>query len=310
MSLPASHSNSDFIRRSGKCLAVCLAMIMVCVYSARSQQTDPDLQQLIDSELAFAAKAQATDVPTAFLAYLDSAGMIFDGQQAVNGMAAYRTAPKGGKELLKWYPVIAHVSQQGDLGFTAGPFQFLADRSQPPVGAGYFFSVWKKNMKGEFKVMLDGGVMHSPGQDPNQLFQRTPEPARYTGYDFISPVPNVKNDGLGPWKQEEVFREMAAKDPGQAYAQYLAEEVVLLRSDRPFGKSKAEALLAVSRDSVQSYQFIQSQQGISKAGDLAYCFGKAIGQRAGKSVGGFFTRVWKHRPEGWMVVAEQVSLTR
>lgn len=102
----------------------------------------------------------------------------------------------------------------------------------------------------------------------------------------------------------------AAKDADQAYKQYLADEVVLLRSDRPFAKTKAEALATLARQQIQSYQFIRSGQGISKAGDLAYCFGKAKSVKDGKAVEGFFTRVWQHRPEGWKIVAEQVSLFR
>lgn len=148
---------SHFYKRRLLCVALCLG----CVYSGRSQQVDPDLSLLIREEKAFAAKAVEADVPTAFLAYLDSSGVIFNGEGAVNGVAQYSQAPKGGKDLLKWYPVIGHVSQGGDMGFTSGPFQFFADRAQTAVGSGYFFSVWKKNSAGQFKVVLDGGVIHS-----------------------------------------------------------------------------------------------------------------------------------------------------
>ena len=293
-----------FYRRWG----LCTAMILVCVYGVQSQQINPDLALLIREEKAFAAKAVETDVPTAFLAYLDSAGVIFNGEGAVNGIAQYRQAPKGGKDLLKWYPIVGHVSQSGDMGFTSGPFQFLADRTQEAVGSGYFFSVWKKNAAGQFKVMLDGGVIHS--NNATQAFSRDPEPRSNTAYAYILPIPKVNNSDPQPWKVEDAFSAEAGKNAGQAYKQFLADEVVLLRSDRPFGKTKADALGTLAQQEVQSYQFIRSGQGISKAGDLAYCFGKAKAVIGGKSVEGFFTRVWQHRPEGWKIVAEQVSLFR
>ncbi|GGM83604.1 hypothetical protein GCM10010967_14270 [Dyadobacter beijingensis] len=286
---------------------LCAILLMTCVYTAQSQQTDPDLALLIREERAFAAKAEATDVPTAFLAYLDSAGMIFNGEAAVNGIAEYSKSPKG-EALLKWYPLIGHVSQAGDLGFTAGPFQYIAERGQDAVGSGYFFSVWKKNASGVFKVMLDGGVIHSQSRNPAEAFRRDPEPQSNTDYRYITPIPKVKDPNAQPWTAEAAFLEAAGKDVNQAYKQYLAEEVVLLRSDRPFGKTKAQALAAIAQPDIQSYQFIRSGEGISKEGDLAYCFGKVKAMKGGKPVGGFFTRVWQRRPEGWKIVAEQVSL--
>lgn len=286
----------------------CVALCLGCVYSGQSQQIDPDLALLIREEKAFAAKAVETDVPTAFLAYLDSAGVIFNGEGAVNGIAQYSKAPKAGKDLLKWYPIIGHVSQGGDMGFTSGPFQFLADRAQEAVGSGYFFSVWKKNAAGQFKVMLDGGVIHS--QKATEAFQRDPEPQINTAYAYILPIPKVKDHDPQPWKAEDAFSAAAGKDADQAYKQFLADEVVLLRSDRPFGKTRADALGTLAQQQIQSYQFIRSGQGISKAGDLAYCFGKTKAAKDGKTVEGFFTRVWQYRPEGWKIVAEQVSLFR
>lgn len=287
---------------------VCVALCLGCVYSGWSQQIDSDLALLIREERAFAAKAVETDVPTAFLAYLDSAGVIFNGEGTVNGVAQYSQSPKGKKDLLKWYPLIGHISQGGDMGFTSGPFQFFADRTQAAVGSGYFFSIWKKNATGQFRVMLDGGVIHS--QNATEAFMRDPEPHSNTAYDYILPIPKVNNGDPQPWKAEDAFAAAAGKDADQAYKQFLADEVVLLRSDRPFGKNKADALGTLAQQQVQSYQFIRSGQGISKAGDLAYCFGKAKAVKGDKSVEGFFTRVWQHRPEGWKIVAEQVSLFR
>ena len=287
---------------------LCVALVLGCVYGGRSQQVDPDLAALIREERAFAAKAVETDVPTAFLAYLDSAGVIFNGESAVNGIAEYNKAPKGGKDLLKWYPIIGHVSQGGDMGFTSGPFQFFADRSQHAVGSGYFFSVWKKNAAGQFKVMLDGGVIHSG--NATEAFQRDPEPQSNTAYAYVQPIAKVNDADPQPWKAEDAFLAAVGKDADRAYEQFLADDVVLLRSDRPFGKTKAEALGTLAQQQIQSYQFTRSGQGISKAGDLAYCFGKAKAVKGDKTVEGFFTRVWQHRPEGWKIVAEQVSLFR
>lgn len=303
------HFPNDNARHLHRRWVLCVALFLGCVYGVQSQQIDPDLAILIREEKAFAQKAVDTDVPTAFLAYLDSAGVIFRSEGAVNGIAQFRREEKGGKDLLKWYPTIGHVSQGGDMGFTSGPFQFFADRNQEAVGSGYFFSVWKKNAAGQFKVMLDGGVIHST-YNVKEAFQRDPEPQSNTAYAYILPIAKVNAGDPQPWKAEDAFAAAAEKDGDQAYKQFLADEVVLLRSDRPFGKTKAEALGTLAQQQIQSYQFIRSGQGISKSGDLAYCFGKAKAVQGDKPIEGFFTRVWQHRPEGWKIVAEQVSLFR
>jgi ketosteroid isomerase-like protein len=294
--------------RPQKGWVLCFALLLGCVYSGKSQQIDPDLARLIRDEKAFAAKAVETDVPTAFLAYLDSAGMIFNGVDAVNGIAQYSKTPGGRKEHLSWYPIIAHVSQEGDLGFTSGPFQYFAEKGQEALGSGYFFSVWKKNAAGTFKVMLDGGVIHA--ENHKEAFQRDPEPQTNTAYDYILPITPAKGGNGHPWKEEEAFVAAAGKDVNNAYGQFLADEIVFLRSDQPFGKTKKEALGKIGQMQTESYQFIRSGEGISKAGDLAYCYGKAKAVKGGTTVEGFFTRVWQHRPEGWKIVAEQVSLFR
>ena len=82
-------------RHFRRCRILCVALILGCVYRAQSQQIDPNLATLIREEKAFAAKAEETDVPTAFLAYLDSAAVIFNGEGAVSGIAQYSKVPKG-----------------------------------------------------------------------------------------------------------------------------------------------------------------------------------------------------------------------
>nr|WP_295928813.1 nuclear transport factor 2 family protein [uncultured Dyadobacter sp.] len=305
---PAQTNAHDVARRSLRIWGAFLLVYVGCVYTVRSQQIDPDLSLLIQTEKAFAATVSETGIAGAFLAYLDSSGVVFTKGVAVNGMAEYGKVT--GNDFLSWYPVIAHVSVSGDLGFTSGPYQYFAEKGQQALSSGYFFSIWKKNTQGKFKVLLDGGAFHT--KDHTEAFRRDAEPESNTGYDYILPFAPVGGHPGDVWIEEDNFSKTAAGDMSGAYNRFLAGEVVLLRNNSSFGRNKAHALRTLGEQNIRSYQFTRGGQGISKAGDLAYCFGqvKATGSARQEITDGFFVRIWQHRPEGWKIVADQVCLFR
>ncbi len=55
-----------------------------------------------------------------------------------------------------WAPVYGDVAAAGDLGWNTGPLVF-AGRDGKPDRHGMFFSVWKRQPDGSFKVVLDIG---------------------------------------------------------------------------------------------------------------------------------------------------------
>jgi ketosteroid isomerase-like protein len=60
---------------------------------------------------------------------------------------------------LTWTPVGADISASGDLGYTYGTYEFRSkDKDGKPVVAhGKYTSIWKKQMDGSWKVVLDMG---------------------------------------------------------------------------------------------------------------------------------------------------------
>lgn len=305
---PAQTNRHEIARRSPGTWCAFLVFYLGCVYTGRSQQIHPDLSLLIQTEKAFAATVPEAGIAGAFLTYLDSSGIVFTKGVAVNGMAEYGKAT--GTDFLSWYPVIAHVSVSGDLGFTSGPYQYFAEKGQQALSSGYFFSIWKKNPQGKFKVLLDGGAFHT--QNHSEAFLRDPEPESNTGYDYILPFAPVSGQAGDVWLEEDNFSKAAAGDMTGAYNRFLADEVVLLRNNSSFGRNKAHALHTIGEQNIRSYQFIRGGQGTSKAGDLAYCYGqvKATGGTRQEITDGFFVRIWQRRPEGWKIVADQVCLFR
>ena len=67
---------------------------------------------------------------------------------------------------LSWTPVGADISASGDLGYTYGTFEFRSrdKEGKPTVEHGKYTSIWKLQLDGTWKVVLDMG--NSSGQ-PN-----------------------------------------------------------------------------------------------------------------------------------------------
>jgi ketosteroid isomerase-like protein len=68
---------------------------------------------------------------------------------------------------LTWTPVGADISRSGDLGYTYGTYEFRSKdkEGKPFVDHGKYTSIWKKQIDGSWKVVLDmGNVNPAPAQ--------------------------------------------------------------------------------------------------------------------------------------------------
>src|SRR5262245_62158600 len=117
------------------------------------------LQSLIAAEKSFAALSASKGMRTAFLANLDEQSVVFR-PVAVNGMAVWKERPESQARLL-WEPSYAEVAGSGDFGITTGPWELHpAPGGDPTVSYGQFFSVWGRDARTPWKVLVDIGVTH------------------------------------------------------------------------------------------------------------------------------------------------------
>src|SRR5688572_20580498 len=116
----------------------------------------PAQQEVFDAERAFVRLAAEKGFRDSFHAYFAEDGIAFNPHPfrvrgAVGGQAA-APAPMGAD----WAPVYGDVAAAGDLGWNTGPLVY-AGRDGQPERHGMFFSVWKRQSDGSFKVVLDIG---------------------------------------------------------------------------------------------------------------------------------------------------------
>ena len=93
----------------------------------------------------------------AILYYADTNIVKFEGSQLpIIGKVAFAKSfdKKTDLKTISWKPVNAEVAQSGDLGYTWGNWKLVTGDT---TYYGNYFTAWKKQKDGNWKVTLDGG---------------------------------------------------------------------------------------------------------------------------------------------------------
>jgi len=135
------------------------------LFAACGRQSSPyasDPGEIIRLDSLMNVLAQTEGFHRALLHYASDDFVKFDeGQLPALGKHAYeeRTSGKPGTTALQWRPLRAEVAQSGELGYTWGNWTL---KGVDTVYHGNYFSVWKRNSKGEWRLALDGGNTTPP----------------------------------------------------------------------------------------------------------------------------------------------------
>jgi ketosteroid isomerase-like protein len=125
-------------------------------------------ESLIDAERAFSALSVKSGMRTAFLANLaDDAVMFRPGPIDARKSWLARPDESG---ILEWGPEFVELSGAEDVGFSVGPWQYRESTGAEPAAYGHFVTVWRRDERGDWKVVLDCGGSHpDPGHSPHEV---------------------------------------------------------------------------------------------------------------------------------------------
>jgi ketosteroid isomerase-like protein len=193
---------------------------------------EESVNALVQSELSFAKTASEKGIKTAFQSYLAEDSILFR-PRAVSGKAWIAGHPETPGVLI-WEPTYAEISGSGDLGFTTGPYVYKTSKDAAEGDYGQFFSIWKKQSDGSWKVFLDTGLEKQKDKTP--LKTRTGK----------SPIVSKKELE----KQKKIVEE--------------ADLVPSVATD---------ALILHDQEYGTDCTFVQNGSGISQSADLAYFYG-------------------------------------
>lgn len=274
------------------------------------------IEALVAAERAFARDCGARGVRASFLDFFAPEGLSFDPEPS-NARARLLARPAPAERppvTLDWQPLTADVSASGDFGWTTGPFELRDDRGQRPTQHGFYFSVWKRQPDGAWKVLADLGT----GLAEAGPISVGAAPAHYV------PWPQPEGPAAG-WKAPEQVRaalQTIERDFDRAcgrtafsdcLARRLAPQARLHRDGHAPVVGRAAIQAAWASNAARPVW--QPQGGeVARSGDLAYTYGSYAlarllepgGDAAAGAAGerGRYLHVWRRNAQGFWLAAQ------
>lgn len=148
-----------------------LITFVFCVVALAGAEVDAEaVASLRQAEIDFAAAVADGDLE-AFSAFIDE-GATFVGGSSHRGKAAILEAWSvffsQDPPLLTWAPDTSEVTPDGEIGMSSGPYRTMmaSAEGEPVLGEGRFFSVWRRQDDGSWKIIFDRGSDPHPVEPP------------------------------------------------------------------------------------------------------------------------------------------------
>jgi ketosteroid isomerase-like protein len=259
--------------------------------------------EIVAAERAFAKRCGEVGIRASFLEYFAADGVSFapdpgNARERLEKRPVPKTLPPVS---LVWGPEQAEAAPAGDLGWSTGPTAFTDKTGKNPPHYGYYFSVWRKQPDGAWKVVIDVGV-DSPSERAiptvAEAVAATAVPGKEQGPEVIK-------------REDEAFcRRSSGEGAGKAYAAALAANarvhrdgmlpVVGEKAWRPWANELAGVMTCSNGGAFSS-----------KGPGFGYTFGSW--ERRATPGGavldkGFYTRVWRHEKAGWRIAVDVGTL--
>jgi ketosteroid isomerase-like protein len=280
---------------------LCLSLILF----GQNQQISPALKSLVEAERAFAKMGAEKGIRESFLAYFAEDGINFQ-PHPIKTREAFLKQPAPTRPqpfTLNWEPIYADVSNAGDLGYNTGPF-WITDKSpqQRPPQYGYFFSIWKKQSDGQWKVALDAGVS-TPVADEATLKAglRAAPPSGWKP----TKTRDLEAERVGLQTIERAFSKTSqSSGTAAAFSEYADENARLHRNGvmPVLGKPAIQKFLSDKR---LRLDWEPMKSDVASSADLGYTYGKYSATEADSKVAenGYYVHVWRKDKSGkWKLV--------
>jgi ketosteroid isomerase-like protein len=280
-----------------KPLVIAIALSALTSIPAMQDMISPALLKLADTERAFARRARETTVRQAFIDFFADESIAFEPDPVPAREALRkRTTPQPAGFELHWEPRLGDIAASGDLGYLTGPAEYI-NPGKPNTYTCYF-SVWKRQPDGEFRVILDVGIS-------------TKEKAPFApGF--------VRSAAVASWKgtepRERAEASLLAADKTLAAAIAGKGASVAFRSVmHPSSRLNRNGLLPMTRDAAVDWLAREVTEMSSEplkvetaaSGDLGYTWGKYTAKGPTSSIGSYYIRVWTRKADGsWQLVSD------
>ena len=200
------------------------------------------LDRIVAAERAFAAATRHLGIRDGFLTFLtpDAIDIAPDGDRltVVSLTARLRAQPPGAvppARHLLWEPRTGAISQAGDLGWLTGPYRSMSGHDASDERHGAYFSIWKRQDDGTYKVRLDIGIATASPVLVADGFSPAEQPSAPPPGDAPATAGDIR-------AVEAAFATAATASVGDAYRARLLPGARLHRNERsPFAGAAAAA---------------------------------------------------------------------
>jgi ketosteroid isomerase-like protein len=285
-------------RRFAPVLAAVLGAASVAVSAALlppMQSPPPALVKMADTERAFARRAKESTIRQAFIDFFADESIGFE-PDPVPQREAMRTRdqPQPPGLELHWEPRLGDVGASGDLGYLTGPAEYVMPGK--PNTYTCYFSVWKRQPDGEFRVILDVGVPTPEKTTFAPGLSRSAAVASWKGHD-------TREQSEASLKAADTAfgAALAAKGATDAFRAVMHDAGRLnRRGAQPMAKE--EALAWLSRE-VTEMSSEPMKVETAQSGDLGYTWGRYSAKGPKGATSSYYVRVWTRKADGsWQLV--------
>jgi ketosteroid isomerase-like protein len=276
---------------------------------AQDQQISPTLLSLFDAERAFAKRCGVVGIRASFLEFFADEAIVFR-PHPVKYKEAVKDHPAPSNPLayaLEWEPIFGEVSAAGDMGYDTGPSVFTDKTAEKPTpNYGFFFSVWKKQADGNWKVVLDVGGAQTT--EP-YIGSREAKTAPAMKKKATNAKVNVEAERANLLEAERAFLKSAQTGGmAKAFARHLSQDARVHRNGvQPILGQEAIAQFLAKSSFIPTWKPMFAD--VAQSGDLGYTYGSYELKEANTtSEKGYYARVWRRGAnDQWQVVLDTTS---
>ncbi len=264
------------------------------------------LSSLVNVEREFASASLREGIRASFMKYFADDGVSMAPKPHLYNEAASQTPPPAHPlaKTLYWEPILADVSSSGDLGYTMGPASMKdsANQNSSPW-YGFYFSVWKMQDDGNWKVEVDVGTGSTNVVE--KYFGQQTSPALHA--TFKSRVVSVGGKAASGEliALDRTFYQAVTKGGVRGAYEKLLDVHACAMRDGLVPITGKDAILAYLMKGTALRSLEPMRADVSQAGDMGYTYGAYRMDKNANDPSGYYVRVWrKDAKRKWAVVVE------
>ena len=271
-------------------------MVALFLTSFLFAQSDTPAMGIAHAERSFSNASDQTGIKSSFLAFLADDCVMFN-PYPVNGKELYKNRTANAANLT-WFPSFVESAASGDFGISTGPWEFRRTKNDTPVAYGHFFSVWKKQSDGSWKVAFDNGISYPKGKKRNELEHIV----------MLSSVKNIDSERARTELLESEHRFITSvKEKGSidAYSAFSASNIRLYRNGDFPSQLKDDAIeLLKAQEPQKDFSPVATQ--VASSGELGFTYGLSVDNKNDSSS---YIRVWRREPKEnkWMIAIDMLA---